>query len=411
MSNPVETLEALMQKANYDESKVPTYTLPDPLTLDDGQPVTNAQTWLEKRRPEIFAKFAELVYGRTPTKQIKVTSEILRTNPAVLNGKVTSIEVQLTFGEQAQPNMVLLIFLPNQATGRVPLFIGLNFSGNQTVLYDPGLLITEKWTREFPERGFVNNRATEASRGVGAENWQVEMLIDRGYGLATAYYGDLDPDFDDGFQNGVQPLFYEAGQTSPAPNEWGAIGAWAWGLSRAVDYLETLPAVDAKKIALIGHSRLGKAALWAGAQDERFAIVISNNSGCGGAAIGRREVGETYVFINRAFPHWFCQNFHAYSNREADLPVDAHELLALMAPRPVYVASASEDLWADPKGELLAAEQAGPVYRLFGLPGLEGPENEKRWVGYHLREGKHDVTAFDWQHYLDFADKHFGGGV
>lgn len=410
MNDTTDSLEVLQRAVNYDEGKVPVYTLPDPLRLEDGQKVSSPEMWWGKRRPEILGVFEELVYGRTPAGTVPVRAEILRVNPEALGGKATSTEVRLCFSDQDDPNMVLLIILPNNQPEPVPLFLGLNFFGNQSVIADPGILLSEQWMRDKPEMGVTGNRATEASRGKEAERWQVELIIGRGYGLATAYYGDLDPDFDDGFQNGVQPLFYEQDQQRPAGNEWGSIGAWAWGLSRAYDYLASLPGVDAQAVAVMGHSRLGKAALWAGAQDQRFKMVISNNSGCGGAAISRRKVGETFTFINKAFPHWFCENFHEYSGREEDLPVDQHELIALVAPRAVYIASASEDLWADPKGELLAGEKAEPVYALLGYPGLakagEPESSREARIGYHIREGGHDVTRFDWEHYLDFADKH-----
>lgn len=395
--------------ANYDESKVGPYGLPDPLVSASGLRVKTPEDWSYRRRPEILELFRREMYGRSHDLPRKVSLSRHFIVRKVLGGKATRKQITLTFDDKV--SMHLLLYLPMAATGPVPLFVGLNFNGNHAVHKDPGIFLSKAWMRPGTP-GVVNNRATEAARGSEAGRWAVEEIIERGYGLATAYYGDLDPDFDDGFQNGVQPLFYSPGQTRPKLDEWGAIGAWAWGLSRALDYFEKDHDIDSRRVAVIGHSRLGKAALWAAAQDTRFAMAISNDSGCGGAALSKRIFGETVEHINTRFPHWFCGNFHKYNGREADLPFDQHMLLALIAPRPLYVASAAEDLWADPKGEFLGARHSSPVYELLGsdglgvveMPGLHQPVMTT--IGYHIRAGKHDVTSYDWDRYLDFADRH-----
>jgi|688.fasta_scaffold00148_43 hypothetical protein len=399
---------------NYDESRVPHYSLPDPLVDQSGKKIVDAKEW-PSRRKEIVELFKKHVYGRSP-QPIPVIAKIVATNDQALSGKAMRREIDLTLRHEGlELTMSMLVYTPQGKT-QVPTYLGLNFQGNHTLEKDPTIRISTNWMRNRDNGSVVDNRATELGRGIDMPDWPAEMIVQRGYGLATIYYGDIDPDFDDGFQNGIHPLFAQWAASQPAEERWGSIAAWAYGLSRALDYLQSDPLVDGGRVAVIGHSRLGKTALWAGAQDERFKLVISNNSGCGGAALSRRAFGETVGRINRAFPHWFCLNHRNYSENESDLPVDHHQLIALMAPRGVYVASASEDRWADPRGEYLSCVHADPVYRLLGTHGLGGDHANPEMppldqplqlgpIGYHYRTGEHALTPTDWQHYLDFADK------
>jgi hypothetical protein len=451
------------REVNYDEDKVPNYVLPELLQLQNGEKVTSVEQWEKQRRPEIMELFASEVYGRTPTDRIKVTYETITKNPNVLMGKATAWQVRFTFSsgnrsgsrsesekvngneneneigngnkgsygsvsEDETREAILLLYIPNKRKGKVPVFVGYNYNGNHSITHDVTVLYPST-LHLVKELG-----SPEWERGNQTRRWPLEMIIDRGYAIATMCYHDIFPDNPKMKGRSVIPLFtgYSANNTATnegvgsgsngttrhdighsACDEWQAIGAWAWGSSRIVDYLETREEIDNDKVAIMGHSRQGKAALWAGAQDERFKVVISNNSGCGGAALFRREFGETIDIINNAFPHWFCGNFQKYNKREPSLLVDQHQLIALIAPRKAYVASAEEDQWADPKGEFLATYHAGPAYRLYGLsaidsetmPELHAPIMED--IGYHIRAGKHDVTDYDWKQYLDFADKHF----
>lgn len=404
----VATCLYAQQNANYDESKVPAYTLPELLLTNNGEKISGKRQWEKQRRPELLELFASQMFGRTPEGNIDVAYEIVAENLNAMNGKATSKQVKFIFSNGKKKNeALLLMYIPNKPKGKVPVFIGYNFQGNHTTTFDITVLYSPVLHLVY-EPGHPDWK-----RGTQTSMWSYDEIIDRGYAIATMCYHDIYPDKPEFRDQSIVSLFPEYDPGHIVPGEWQSIGAWAWGLSRIVDFMETQKEIDCKKIALMGHSRQGKAALWAGAQDERFRIVISDNSGCGGAALFRRKFGETAAVINDRFPHWFCKNFHQYNNREEELTVDQHQLIALIAPRKVYVASAEEDLWADPRGEFLAAYHAGPVYRLYGLTAIdtdEMPELHKPImgdIGYHIRAGVHGVTEYDWERYLDFADKHF----
>ncbi|MCH7226034.1 acetylxylan esterase [Haloferula sp. A504] len=392
---------------NYDESKVPDYTLPDSLVVA-GKEATDSAAWEKEVRPATLALFQRDMFGRVPvpTQPLNPSVSLESEVADACGGKAVRREYLLRFSHRNSPSIRLLVYLP-KGQDKVPAFMGLNFRGNQIVEDDPRIAL---------ETGFVlggkktgdNTAFAEKNRGTGKERWPVDTIVGRGYALVTACCGNIDPDYDDGFENGVHAMF-----PKPKAEGWGTISAWAWGLSQMLTAVgEEIAEIDAARVAVIGHSRLGKTALWAGATDPRFAIAISNNSGCGGAALSRRAFGETVARINNSFPHWFNANFKNYNGNEAALPVDQHQLVALIAPRPVYVASATGDQWADPRGEFLSLLNAVPVYQLYddqpfgGVTTMPAPgKSVGHRMGYHLREGKHNITPEDWAHYLDFADR------
>ncbi len=397
---------------NYDESKVGNHSVPDVMRCKDGSRVEDAASWIIRRRPEILDLFASYVYGSTPVIDFDTSYEILSEDSSALGGVAIRKEIAIRITNKTNASVIVLaLYLPKDARKPVPLFLGCNYNGNHAVDPDKKIPITQHWMRNTPdEKSVVNNRATEFSRGYESSRWPLEMIIKSGFGLATFYYGDVEADHPQGWQSGVRAHFSShAAMGEFRAEDWGAIAAWAWGLSRAFDYLETNAEVDSEKIAVMGHSRLGKAALWAGALDERFALVVSNNSGAGGMALARRDFGESIKSINENFPHWFCGNYKTFNDFPEKLPIDMHQLAGLIAPRPLYIASAQEDLWADPKGEFLSLVGADPVYRLLGTSGLaitsQPPPDQlaNGPLAYLLRTGVHDVTRTDWQAYIDFA--------
>ena len=384
----------------YDESKVPEYELPDALTLNDGRKVRSIKDWERKRRPELLKLFEENIYGKAPVgKPSGFHSRVLESGEA-FGGLAEHRQVRICFDREETQFMDLLLYVPKGADGPVPAFLGINFAGNHATTADPAVLMPDiaRWRRDF----ILEERGSRTGR------WGFEEALKHGYAVATFCCEDVDPDQDDGFRNGVIG-YYSKGMRKP--DDWGNIAAWAWGLSRVLDYFEEDASVDASRVAVLGHSRFGKTALWAGANDSRFAMVISNASGCGGAAISRRHFGETLRRIGSTFPYWWCDNFLTIGDNEDALPVDQHELLSLIAPRPLYVQSCSEDLWADPYGEYLSLVEAGKVYALYGFEGFadnglplpEHPQIIGR-CGHHVCTGKHEIRPYDWQQYISFAD-------
>ncbi|MGG1516943.1 prolyl oligopeptidase family serine peptidase [Paenibacillus oryzisoli] len=364
--------------------------LPNPLIGDAGDMILTAEQWQKKRHPEILEQFRQHVYGRAPLgSPHSLRFELVDQSSGWMDGKALRKKVDITFdGPRGTGIIHLYLFTPVNGGEKVPAF----------------LLICNR-----------DKENMDPERKVKSPFWPAENIVSRGYAAAVFHVEDADPDFDDGFHNGVHGIFDPLGIPRPV-DAWGTIAAWAWGASRVMDYFETDPDIDEARVAVVGHSRGGKTSLWCGAQDDRFALVVSNDSGCTGAAITRGKKGETIKDINQRFPHWFCENYKGYNGRDEALPIDQHMLLALMAPRLLYVSSATEDTWADPESEFLACIHADPVYRLFGVPGLEAdsypspefPLHQGR-IGYHLRTGKHDLTPYDWNCFIDFADLHMKG--
>lgn len=390
-------LVAHAQETNYDESEVGTYELPDALTTLNGQKVVNKEQWEEVRRQEIIKLFEDNEYGIMPDATIKSSYRIVEESYNALGGKAIRRQVEITFSNNGQTRqMLVLLYMPKDVK-KCPVFVSPNFQGNATTTADPYVIESQFST---------NERANQTSR------WSYDHIINSGYAVATFHYFDVYPDKDNDVIESIYPLFGINSNDDLQENSGKAIAAWAWGCSRVQDYLLTLDNIDKERTIVMGHSRLGKAALWCGALDQRFAMVVSNDSGCSGAAISRRNYGETVQSINKSFPWWFCNKYQSYNQDVSSLPMDQHELIALIAPRAIYVASAQEDQWADPRGEFLSLQEASKVYALYGLDTLQGYSfpavNEHLWkgnCGYHIRTGIHDVTDFDWESYIGFANE------
>jgi len=376
-----------------DEAQVPPHELPHVLAPPGGPPAASAADWATRARPALLAAFAADIYGPVPDTPVVMTA-IDEGGHLSDDGRLRFHQSRLAFtSEHGAAAFDVLLVLPADAPGPVPVFIGLNFFGNHTVHPAP-----------FIREGPVPPGVKPIARGERAARFQLDEVTRAGFAMMTASRMEIAPDAVDHWQDGVARLFP---QTPAGRTETGAIGLWAWALSRMLDHAESIDAVDAGRAVVFGHSRLGKTALWAGALDTRFQGVVSNNSGCMGAAISRRRFGETVARIHSRFPHWFHPDFGRHAGREDDMPVDQHHLLALTAPRMLHVASAVEDEWADPTGEFIATREASRVWHLLeaGPPLAEAPPgigvSRSQRVAYHLREGKHDINAVDWAHYLE----------
>jgi hypothetical protein len=402
---PTDTVAGI--PVNYTESLAGTYTLPNPLVLANGKPVKDAKTWTEKRRPEIVKLFEDNQFGRAPGRPADMTFEVFDKGTPAFDGKAVRKQITIYLSkDKSGPKIDLLEYLPATAKGPSPLLLNVSFSANSSAVDDPGVKRGEIWGQD--------HKKVPATAGRSFGKLPVAKFIDAGYGVATFYYGDVDPDFLGGVPLGVRALYLKPGQTEPAPDEWGAISAWAWGMSRAMDYLETDKGVDAKRVAITGVSRLGKTVMWAGAHDTRFAMTIASCSGEGGAALSRRNYGETiaHLMAPTRYPYQFAANWAKYGPHPDQSPVDANLLVALMAPRPLLLQTGNTDKWSDPKGEFLSALAAAPVYRLFGKQGLDVDEVPPAGeailhdIGYEMHAGGHGMVPSDWDVYLQFMKLH-----
>ncbi len=388
--NPIRRATKTGHVSNYDEARVPPYKLPDPLVLANGRRVTTAEAWRAERRPEIMRLYETEIFGRIPSNTPKVTWEVKETDPAARGGAALMKQVVGTAGSGAGAiQMKVTVYTPAKAAGPVPVILLANFGGGGT-----------------PAR--AGGGVQLGDPPVAAE------ILARGWGYAMVGYNDIQPDKADSLKQGIIGLTLSPGQEQPGPGEWGSISAWAWGVSRIIDYLETDKSVNAKQIALQGHSRLGKTALWASALDDRIKVVYASCSGEMGSALSRRDWGETVDDMTQNFPWWFTGNFQKWTGRWNEMPVDAHMLIALSAPRPVFITGGTADQWADPVGMFLAEVNAGPVYKLLGgtdlgvaqgPPPLDAPLT-KGDLGWHYHTGGHTATPADWNAFLEFAARY-----
>ncbi|MES1195211.1 MAG: acetylxylan esterase, partial [Opitutus sp.] len=362
----------------------------DVLTLRNGQPVRDADTWFKQRRPELLKLYESEIYGRVPATAPKVRFEVVEQVPALEGGAVRK-RITGHFGDQPDgPAVNIMLYLPAKTAGPFPVVLHISFGGDPVLPLPPGTP-----PRRFSDMG------------------PVAEVLAHGYAYAVVRYSEIQADNKDGYSGGVIGLALAPGQAKPAPDEWGTIAAWAWGLSRIMDYFETDAAVDARRVALVGHSRLGKTVLWSGATDPRYALIYSSQSGEMGAALSRRDFGESVDDMAANYGYQFAGNLQKYVAHWNDMPHEGHLLISLSAPRPVFISGGSGDQWSDPHGMFLAAVAAGPVWRLLGkadlgtteMPALDVPVTAGT-LAYLDHNGPHVISPLDWQTFLDFADRY-----
>lgn len=411
---------------NYDESKVGDYkaTLPNPLVMSDGTAVTTAKQWYNKRRPEILKMFEEQQYGKWPNKRAKVHYSIKE--DLGFGGEAIRKQVTIYFTkDETGPQVDVLIYLPKDANGPVPLLLNLSFFSNNMLVSDEGILPGHRWDPNtnkyadpsaapaFPRMG-ARQGAANGEKYENPFNKTVKQYLKEGFGFASLCYTDFTPDSNNKGNVGVMGLYWKDSKTEREADEWGTISAWAWGVSHVIDYFEKDKDIDAKRVALTGCSRLGKTTIWTGAREPRIAMVIPSCSGEGGAALSRRNFGETVAHLTEGtrFPYQFARNYAQWGPDPSKMPMDAHMLIALIAPRPLLLSTGNTDNWSDPKGEFFAAVEAGPVYELLGKDSLGTnvmPEAEQpiyHTLGYVMHDGGHGVMTQDWTYYLEFMKKY-----
>lgn len=397
---------------NYDEAKVGAYTLPDPLVMSDGKPVKDARQWTAKRRPEIVSLFERQQFGVAPGRPKDESFDVIEKGSPAFEGKAIRRRVDIHLSkDKAAPVIHLVEYLPSSAKKPVPVLLNISFSAASSSVDDPGLPVGEIWDAKTKMK-------VPATEGRAIGKVPVPLFLDAGFGVATFYYGDVEPDYAEGFANSIRKYYLKPGESSRGPEDWGSIAAWAWGMSRVQDYFETDRQVDAKRVAIHGISRLGKTVMWAGAHDQRFAAVIASCSGEGGAALSHRDYGETIAHLTAPtrFPYQFAENYGKWAGFPDKAPMDSHMLIALIAPRPLLLQTGTTDFWSDPKGEFLAAVAAGPVYKLLGKDALDTetwPEAKQpilHDLSYYMHDGGHGMVPGDWEIYVEFLKMHLGEG-